>query len=621
MTLRVLHIGKFWPPDRGGMETFVSELVHTQRAQGMDSRVLVHGQPQASDPPWVTRVSVQFSLVYTPFALGFGLALRRAFREFDPHVLHLHLPNVAAFWALVVLAAHRVPWVVHWHSDVMVAPGRWRLRLAYGLYRPFEQALLEYAECVVVTSPPYLAASEPLQRWRDKCCVIPLALGAFRVPAATLDAAPAVRWLPGRLRVLSLGRLAHYKGFDTLIRAVCAAPRVQLIIAGAGETQAHLQTVLAQCWPHPSPAPVQLVGAVSESEKHRLLADCEVFCLASTERTEAFGMVLLEAMAYAKPCVVSALPGSGMPWVVASSGAGLYQVPVGDVPAWRETLEALVDQGAQRAIWGQAGQRALQTQFSMSSCAERLASLYRQCLREPQPGPDRPHTLIVIPARDEAATLGDVVRGLRARGWHHVLVIDDQSQDGTGDLAEQAGARVVRPAIAVGAWGGMQLGLRYALEQGYAQVITMDADGQHEVAEIETLVQAVQQPGVDVVIGSHPQRASWMRRLAWRWFRLLAGFEVHDLTSGFRLYNRRAIRALAGSQATLIDYQDIGVLLLLRRAGMQVVEVPVSMNPRQVGRSKIFSSWARVARYMLATTLLCLTGLRPPRAAKRTETR
>ncbi|GAB4397032.1 MAG: hypothetical protein OHK0048_03920 [Rhodoferax sp.] len=616
MTLRVLHIGKYWPPDRGGMETFVSELVQAQREQGIDSRALVHGQPRPDDPPWLTRVPVQFRLIYTPFALGFGVALRRLLRVFEPQLLHLHLPNVSAFWILPLLSTRKIPWVIHWHSDVLVAPERRLLRWAYTLYRPFEQALLEGAERVVVTSPPYLDASLPLRPWRDKCVVQALALANPRGCDEGADDVH-VDWLPGRLRVLSLGRLAHYKGFDTLIRAVCACQRVQLIIAGEGETRAELEAVLTACAGQIKPAPVRLLGAVSEAVKHRLLSSCDVFCLASSERTEAFGMVLLEAMAYAKPLLVSNLAGSGMPWVVASSGAGRHDLPVADVHAWRDALEALVDQHEQRAQWGRAGWSALHSRFLMPTCALALTRMYRTCLLEPVPVRDRPETLIVIPARDEAATIQVVVCDLRAAGWPHVLVIDDQSQDGTGELARQAGARVVRPVLAVGAWGGMQLGLRYALEQGYAQVITMDADGQHEVAEIETLVQAARQRGVDVVIGSHPQRASWMRRLAWRWFRFLAGFEVHDLTSGFRLYNRRAIRALAGSQATLLDYQDVGVLLLLRRAGLQIVEAPVSMNPRKVGRSKIFSSWTRVVRYMLATTLLCLTGLRPPRVTQR----
>jgi hypothetical protein len=78
------------------------------------------------------------------------------------------------------------------------------------------------------------------------------------------------------------------------------------------------------------------------------------------------------------------------------------------------------------------------------------------------------------------------------------------------------------------------------------------------------------------------------------------------LTSGFRLYNARACAVLAGEEATLIDYQDMGVLLLLRSAGVTFAEVEVQMNPREDGVSRIFYSWWAVARYMLETTVLCI---------------
>jgi hypothetical protein len=86
---------------------------------------------------------------------------------------------------------------------------------------------------------------------------------------------------------------------------------------------------------------------------------------------------------------------------------------------------------------------------------------------------------------------------------------------------------------------------------------------------------------------------------------MISGFQLQDLTSGFRYYDRQAIELLAQEEATLLDYQDIGVLLILRKAGLRIVEVPVSMNTRLVGRSRIFNSWFSVAIYMLTTTLLC----------------
>jgi glycosyltransferase involved in cell wall biosynthesis len=264
------------------------------------------------------------------------------------------------------------------------------------------------------------------------------------------------------------------------------------------------------------------------------------------------------------------------------------------------------DDPALRRRLAEAGRRAFVERFSIDACASRIAAVYRLCLPAEEERTDAvPRTLIVIPARDEAPTIGAVVTQLRASGWNDVLVVDDQSSDGTADVARAAGAMVTRPVLAVGAWGATQAGIRLALARGYESVITMDADGQHEVAQIPALLS--RRHDAQVVIGAHPERASRLRHLAWWWFRRLTGFELRDLTSGFRYYGRAAMALMASREATLLDYQDLGALLLLSRAGLRIVEVPVSMSPRAVGHSRVFRSWFSVCRYMAVTTLLCLS--------------
>lgn len=599
MSLCVLHVGKYFPPARGGMESFLADLIDEQHRQGLKAHALVHGDPLPDDPAWLRRVPVQMSLIFAPIAVSFRQALANAIEELQPDVLHLHMPNNAVFWALTLPSARQIPWVVHWHSDVIVSKAQWKLRAAYHLYRPFEQAMLDRAERIVVTSPPYMHASEPLAVWRDKCDVVPL--GLRHATPETFEYANA-GWLPKRFKILAIGRLTYYKDFATLIHAVCSAQGLQLQIVGAGELMQDLQTLIQQLTPAGEVPCVQLRGDVSDHEKNQLLASCDVLAMSSCERTEAFGMVLLEAMAHGKACVVSDVAGSGMPWVVQSSQSG-WVLPVGQPQAWRETLEALAKDSEQVAACGRRGHQALQERFSIQACASAWAQQYIYAQTQPWPAAQQQGLLIVIPAKDEAETIGTVVRALIEQGYPHVFVIDDHSSDGTGDRARAAGATVARPVLPLGAWGGMQLGIRYALAKRHKAVITMDADGQHEVAEIPALLAAADQ--ADVVIGAHPQRASFLRQLAWRWFRMIAGFELRDLTSGFRYYNAQAIQILAQDEATLIDYQDVGVLLLLRKAGLRLVEVPVSMNLRQVGRSRIFDSWFSVLRYMATTTLLC----------------
>lgn len=217
-----------------------------------------------------------------------------------------------------------------------------------------------------------------------------------------------------------------------------------------------------------------------------------------------------------------------------------------------------------------------------------------------------PRPLVVLPAHNEAASLPALLTELKRRVDADLLVVSDASNDETSTVARTAGAQVLEISQQIGAWGATQAGFRHALRQGYRVAASMDADGQHAVDSLLALLAEQAASGADVVIGTFPERLSPLRRLAWTWFRTLTGLRVEDLTSGLRVYGARALPVVASAEATLIDYQDVGVLLLLRKYDCRVHEVPVMMFPRQTGKSRVFSSWLTVARYMAQTTVICL---------------
>jgi glycosyltransferase involved in cell wall biosynthesis len=218
--------------------------------------------------------------------------------------------------------------------------------------------------------------------------------------------------------------------------------------------------------------------------------------------------------------------------------------------------------------------------------------------------PRRP-VLAVIPARNEATTVAEVVRGVVAYVGCDVLVVNDASSDDTALRARAAGATVIDLPINLGAWGAAQTGMRYAQRNLYGTVITLDADGQHHPDSLPALLAALDATGANVVIGTYARRLSLAKRIAWRYFRLLTGLPVQDFTSGLRAYDRLAVRALASREASLLDYQDMGVLMLLSEKGFRLREVATVMSPRRSGSSRVFGSWFVVARYMLHTTVLC----------------
>lgn len=214
-------------------------------------------------------------------------------------------------------------------------------------------------------------------------------------------------------------------------------------------------------------------------------------------------------------------------------------------------------------------------------------------------------TLAIIPAWNEEVTVGRIVSSTILDHGLDVVVVDDNSDDDTVEKALDAGATVLPLRVHLGAWGAAQAGLRYALRNGYSHAITMDADGQHLPGMIPVLLEAMVSGGKDLVIGSCPDRASSARRFAWGFFRALTGFNVEDITSGFRGYSRRAMSVLLQPQACLLDYQDIGVLLLAREFGLAIGEVPVPMRPRVSGHSRVFATWMLVFEYLFKSSIIC----------------
>jgi len=217
---------------------------------------------------------------------------------------------------------------------------------------------------------------------------------------------------------------------------------------------------------------------------------------------------------------------------------------------------------------------------------------------------------VIIPAWNEEATVGAIIHALYTMFEDlsmSVIVVDDASQDQTRQVGLDNKAVVISLAKHLGAWGAIQTGLRYALQKGAQVMVTMDADGQHEPASLDSLIRPVMARKADVTIGSYPQRGSTGRHLSWQVFRRVSRLPVQDLTSGLKAYNRRAASMLLNPNMHLLEYQDLGTLLYLRKNGMKIAEVPVRMQPRQYGHSRVFNNWMAVCKYLVFSTILCLS--------------
>jgi len=379
--MRILHIGKYYAPERGGIERYTEALAEACVGAGDAVGALVHQRPgrwrgTTGHPGGVQvrRAGCLAAPLYTPLSPAFPLELGRVLRAFRPDLLHLHFPNPSCFAVLASPAARRLPWVVHWHADVPPDGPDWRLRAAYRLYRPFEQAVLRRSQRIVATSAAYQDASAALRPWRDKVEVIPLGIGPESTQPASPDPAPG--WPDGAgLRLLAVGRLSHYKGFDVLLRALALHPQARLLLVGSGECEAALHAQAA--------APelrhrVSFAGNLDDDALQAAYATADAFVLPSLDRSEAFGMVLLEAMRARLPVIATRIPGSGVGEVVADGHSGLL-APPGDAVALARHIAAL-DDPRLRATLGQAGFARWQACYTLERSASAWRDLYRRIL-------------------------------------------------------------------------------------------------------------------------------------------------------------------------------------------------------------------------------------------------
>jgi glycosyltransferase involved in cell wall biosynthesis len=223
--------------------------------------------------------------------------------------------------------------------------------------------------------------------------------------------------------------------------------------------------------------------------------------------------------------------------------------------------------------------------------------------------------LIIVPAFNESATIREVIRSISETGprWD-ILVVNDGSTDDTGHIAAlKPQAMVINLCSNLGIGQAMQAGFKFAIENGYDAAVQVDGDGQHDASCIRSLLDALSSMNADVVVGSRflegtkgSFQSTRTRRMG-IWFlrallRILTGYQIRDVTSGFRALNQRAL-ALA-AQHYPIDFPEPESFVLFHRAKLTVHEVSVTMRPRRSGVSSI--SGLASAYYMVKVLVALL---------------
>ena len=357
--MRILHVYKDYYPVLGGIENHIKVLAEAQGAAGHKVIVLV------CDPGRGSRFEeLNGVLVIKAGRLGTFASMPLSLRQWiylarlHPDVVHVHSPyplGEVGAWLL----KPRVPMVVTYHSDVVRQKGWLKI------YGPILRRVLRRAARILPTSSKYLDSSAWLQPVRDRCTVVPLGVDhqRFSLPSEPFSGPPTL---------LFVGRLRYYKGLDTLLRAMVHLPEdVRLRVVGTGPMLEPWKSLAAQL---DLDSRVEFVGEVSDADLPAQYHRASLFVLPANARSEAFGMVLTEAMASGLACVTTEV-GTGTSWVVQDGVTGAV-VPPEDPQALADSLVELLSRPARLREMGAAGRVRVETELTQDRLVDRVMQVY-----------------------------------------------------------------------------------------------------------------------------------------------------------------------------------------------------------------------------------------------------
>jgi len=361
--LKVLQVGKFFDPYRGGIETVLKDL-----CAELQSRVDLHVLVANTSPHTVheqrgyeiTRAASWGTLLSSPITPGFPGWVRKLRGD----IVHVHLPNPVGEMSYMMSAGGR-PLVAHFHSDIV------RQKFALRIYGPLLRSFYARASCIVVPTPNHIEISRFVSQFKGKCRVVP-----YGICLPRFDYTEPVALRAGKLResgpaVLFVGRLVYYKGLEYLVEAMSGI-NATLWIIGSGPLESKLKQMTAQL---NLQARINFLGDVADEDMPAYYHACDVFVLPSVANSEMFGIVQLEAMACRKPVVATSLP-TGVSWVNQHGVTGLL-VPPRDARSLAEAINKLLDNEAMRQELGGAGRQRVEKEFTATRMAEGMMEVYR----------------------------------------------------------------------------------------------------------------------------------------------------------------------------------------------------------------------------------------------------
>lgn len=366
--LKVLHFFKtYWPDTFGGVERTIHAIAQSTARHGIETEVLSLSRSpgentQAFGGHMARKAKLDFELASTGFSREVFWEFRALAKNAD--LIHYHFP-----WPFMDIvhfhARHGKPTVVTYHSDIV------KQKLILPLYRPLMLRFLKDVDAIVATSPDYLKSSPVLRALGGKSTIIPIGIDETAYPTPTEADNSWCQAAVAEPFVLFVGVLRYYKGLDVLIEAADRI-RCKIVIAGSGPIEESLK-LQAKTLRRNN---VMFLGEVTEQHKMALLRNCLGFVFPSNQRSEAYGLSLVEAAMCGKP-MISCEIGTGTSYVNKAGETGLV-VPPSNPARLAEAINQIVDSPVEAANWGQAARDRYIRLFTADRMGKAYADLYRQ---------------------------------------------------------------------------------------------------------------------------------------------------------------------------------------------------------------------------------------------------
>lgn len=375
--MKVLQLGKFYPI-KGGVEKVMFDLT-----KGLSQRSIVCDMLCASEEETTEEKVVrlnEFSKIMiqptwkeiskTKISPRLVIKLKKICRNYD--IIHIHHPDPMAAVALL-LSGFKGKVVLHWHSDIL---SQKNLLL---FYKPIQNWILKKADVILTTTPTYLEQSADLQKYKFKTKIIPIGIDDVSTQYNPELCDKILDRHIGKKIIFSVGRLVNYKGFPYLIKAAHFLPDDFLIvIGGTGPLKQELQELIAT---EKLQSKVQLLGYLTDEELYSYYHVCDLFCLSSIEKTEAFAIVQIEAMAYGKPVVATNIPGSGVAWVNQNNFSGL-NVPIKDSKSLADAFLRILNDAETYTKYRQGARIRFEQFFTKNIMINNCIEAYRFIFKE-----------------------------------------------------------------------------------------------------------------------------------------------------------------------------------------------------------------------------------------------